>query len=77
MAKIPVALFVGRAFLGPRGAGEPAPALLVGLLAVFVAVNLPFVGWIVNLALTLIGLGGLFAWAMAAFRAGRVAPARV
>ena len=77
LAKIPVALFVGRAFLGPRGAGEPAPALLVGLLAVFVAVNLPFVGWIVNLALTLIGLGGLFAWAMAAFRAGRVAPARV
>lgn len=77
LAKIPVALFVGRTFLGPRGAGEPAPALLVGLLAVFVAVNLPFVGWIVNLALTLIGVGGLFAWAMAAFRASRVAPARV
>jgi len=76
LAKIPIALFLGRTLLGPRGAGGPALALLVGLLAVFVAVNLPFVGWIVNLALTLIGVGGLFAWAVAAYRGSRGAPAR-
>ena len=78
LAKIPVALFVGRTFLGPRGSGKGPPlALLVGLLAVFVAVNLPFVGWIVNLALTLIGVGGLFAWAVAAYRARDVEPVRI
>ena len=77
LAKIPIALFLGRTLLGPRGAGGPALALLVGLLAVFVAVNLPFVGWIVNLALTLIGVGGLFAWALATNRGSRGAPARV
>lgn len=77
LAKIPIALFLGRTLLGPRGAGGPALALLVGLLAVFVAVNLPFVGWIVNLALTLIGVGGLFAWAQSAYRGSRGAPARV
>ena len=76
LAKIPVALFLGRTFLGPRGSGGGAPlALLVGLLAVFVAVNLPFVGWIVNLALTLVGVGGLFAWVVAAYRADGVEPA--
>lgn len=72
-----VALFLGRTFLGPHGAGGTVPALLVGLLAVFVAVNLPFLGWIVNLALTLIGLGGLFAWLLAAWRGGGVEPVPV
>ena len=38
-----------------------AAALLVGLLDVFVPVNLPFIRLIVNLALTLIGVGGLYA----------------
>ena len=77
LGKIPIALFLGRTVLGPRGGGGPTLALLVGLLAVFVAVNLPFVGWIVNLALTLIGVGGLFAWALAAYRGSRAAPSRV
>lgn len=71
LAKIPVALFLARTALGPRGAGGQASALLVGLLAVFVAVNLPFIGWIVNLALTLIGVGSLFAWALSAYRGSR------
>ena len=40
LAKIPVALFLGRTFLGPHGSGSgPLLALLVGLLAVFVAVR--------------------------------------
>ena len=76
LAKIPVAFFLGRTILGPRDPGGPAPALLVGLLAVFVAVNLPFVGWIVNLALTLVGVGVLFAWAMSTYR-GRTEPAGI
>ncbi|MCY4636777.1 MAG: hypothetical protein OXG04_20125 [Acidobacteria bacterium] len=77
LAKIPVALFLARTFLGPRGSGRGAAALLVGLLAVFVPVNLPFIGWIVNLALTLIGVGGLYAWALSAYRGATVAPTRV
>ena len=68
--------FLGRTILGPRDPGGPAPALLVGLLAVFVAVNLPFVGWIINLALTLVGVGVLFAWAMSTYR-GRTEPAGI
>ena len=76
LAKIPVAFFLGRTILGPRDPGGPAPALLVGLLAVFVAVNLPFVGWIINLALTLVGVGVLFAWAMSTYR-GRTGPAGI
>ena len=77
LAKIPVALFLARTVLGPPGYGGPASALLVGLLAVFVAVNLPFIGWIVNLVLTLLGVGGLFAWALAAYRGSGGAAARV
>lgn len=77
LAKIPIALFLGRTLLGPRGPGGPTLALLVGLLAVFVAVNLPLVGWIVNLALTLIGVGGLFAWALAGYRGNGAATAQV
>ena len=75
LAKIPVALFLGRTILGPRGfGGRPPLALLAGLLAVFVVVNLPFIGWIVNLALILIGVGGLFAWSVAACRGGSAVP---
>lgn len=77
LAKITVAILLGRAFLGPRNSGRGAAALLVGLLAVFVAVNLPIVGWIANLGLTLFGVGALFAWALAAYRGAAVAPARV
>jgi cytoskeletal protein CcmA (bactofilin family) len=77
LAKIPMAVFLGRTILGPRGSGGGPPlALLVGLLAVFVAVNLPFVGWVVNLALTLIGVGWLFAWALSASRSRSAVPAR-
>lgn len=76
LAKLPVAFFLGRTILGPRDPGGPAAALLVGLLAVFVAVNLPFVGWIINLALTLVGVGVLFARVMSTYR-GRTEPAGI
>ena len=75
LAKIPVALFLGRTILGPSGRGGLVPALLVGLLAVFVAVELPFVGWVIDLALTLIGVGVLCTWVLGAYRASRTVPA--
>ena len=75
LAKIPVALFLGRTILGPSGHGGLAPALLVGLLAVFVAVELPLIGWVIDLALTLIGVGVLCTWVLAAHRASRAVPA--
>ena len=75
LAKIPVALFLGRTILGPSGRGGLVPALLVGLLAVFVAVELPVIGWVIDLALTLIGVGVLCTWVLRAYRASRTVPA--
>ncbi len=72
----PTGLEVGDA-LRRAARADRAAALLVGLLAVFVPVNLPFIGWIVNLALTLIGVGKLYAWALSEYRGATVAPARV
>ena len=70
LAKIVVALFLGRTFVGANGPGGLPAALVVGLTTVLVAVNLPFVGWIINVTLTLIGTGALFSWIADAFRAG-------
>ena len=70
LAKIAVALFLGRTFVGTSGSGGLFRALVVGLAAVLVAVNLPFVGWIINVTLTLIGTGVLFSSVADAFRAG-------
>ncbi len=70
LGKIAVALFLGRTFVGTSGSGGLLPALVVGLAAVLVAVNLPFVGWIINVTLTLIGTGALFSSISDAFRAG-------
>ena len=61
IAKIVLAGFLGRALLGAQGEQRPAPALalLAGLVLVLIAVNLPFVGGIINFLLTLLGLGAL------------------
>ena len=75
LAKIPVALFLGRTILGPGGRGGLVLALLVGLLAVFVAVELPVIGWVIDLALTLIGVGVLCTWVLETYRASRAVPA--
>ena len=48
--------------MGVNGPGGVPAALVVGLTTVLVAVNLPFVGWIVNVTLTLIGAGALSGW---------------
>ena len=76
LAKIVVAMLLGRAFVGTNGPGGLAAALVVGLTTVLVAVNLPFVGWIINVALTLIGTGALFSGIAYALRAGCSAPTR-
>jgi cytoskeletal protein CcmA (bactofilin family)/anti-sigma factor RsiW len=57
-AKTIVAQIVGRGLL--RNAESPphfAATLFLGLVVVIVAINLPFVGGIINVALTLVGLG--------------------
>ncbi len=61
LAKIVLAGFLGRALLGGQGEQRPSPALalLAGLVLVLIAVNLPFVGGIINFLLTLLGLGAL------------------
>ena len=56
LAKIVVAVFVGRALLGGESASV-GMALLTGLVLVFIAVNLPYVGGLVNVLLDLLGFG--------------------
>ena len=60
LAKIVVAQFLGRTFLGTNAAGGLPPALVIGLATVLIAINLPVVGWIINVTLTLVGTGALF-----------------
>jgi len=57
-AKAVVAQLIGRAlFRGPLGAPHYAATLLAGLTIIMVAINIPFVGGWVSLAVTLLGLG--------------------
>jgi cytoskeletal protein CcmA (bactofilin family) len=58
LATIVIALLLGRALVGANGRGI-AMALLVGLVLVIVAVNLPYVGSLVSLLLTVTGLGAV------------------
>jgi hypothetical protein len=55
LAKIVVGAFVGRSLFQ----GSRFLTLLVGLALIFVAVNIPYIGWIVNILLTLLGLGAM------------------
>jgi len=55
LAKIVVAEVIGRMLFAQDS--RPVLSLLVGLSIVIVAVNLPFIGGIVNFLLTIIGLG--------------------
>lgn len=57
-SKIVVAEIIGRAILrDPDSPPHFAATLITGLIIVIVAVNLPFIGWLANLVLTLVGLG--------------------
>ncbi len=58
-AKVILALQAGRALLGDAAGQRLAAALLLGLFAMVCVVNLPFVGGVLNVLLTLVGLGVL------------------
>jgi cytoskeletal protein CcmA (bactofilin family) len=57
VAKIVIGAFLGRTLLG--GESSQAITLLLGLLLVYAAVNLPYVGGIINILLTGIGFGAI------------------
>jgi len=62
-AKIIVAQFIGQTlFRSPHGTPHYAATLLAGLVIVLIAVNLPWIGWLAGLVLTLVGLGMLVAY---------------
>jgi cytoskeletal protein CcmA (bactofilin family) len=73
LAKILVALMLGRIVLGSNGSANVriGAALLVGLALVIVAVNLPYVGGIVNLLLTITGFGAAVIHIVTSYRAAR------
>jgi anti-sigma factor RsiW len=75
LAKIVIALLVGRALVGASGRGI-ATALLVGLVLVIVAVNLPYVGGLVSLLLTVTGLGVVVVEASRWYRGSGGVPVR-
>ena len=61
LAKIVIAGFLGRSLL-TRGGDTQAPAALIlvaGLVPVFIAINLPYIGGLVGFLLTTLGLGSL------------------
>ena len=58
VAKIVVGAFIGRSLLSAtKYADQIAIVLLVGVTAIIVAINLPWIGGIVNFVLTIVGLG--------------------
>ncbi|MCY3714644.1 MAG: zf-HC2 domain-containing protein [Gemmatimonadetes bacterium] len=61
VSKIVVAHFLGNALLRPQQQGFRSLLLplLAGLVLVLIAVSLPYVGWIINLLLVIIGLGAM------------------
>lgn len=61
LAKILVAAFVGRSLLEKYGDTHPAipVVLLAGLLPIFIAINLPYIGTLINFFLIVLGLGML------------------
>ncbi len=63
-AKTVVAQLIGRQLFKARDGATPhfAATLLAGLVIVLIAVNLPWIGWLAGLVLTLVGLGMLVAY---------------
>ncbi|MCY3555134.1 MAG: zf-HC2 domain-containing protein [Gemmatimonadetes bacterium] len=61
VSKIVVAHFLGNALLRPKQEGVRSLLLplLAGLVLVLIAVSLPYVGWVINLLLVIIGLGAM------------------
>ena len=62
LSKIVIAAFLGSSFIGHRSADPSMPfVLLAGLVPVFVAINIPYVGSIIHFLLMVLGLGALVA----------------
>ncbi len=61
VSKIVVAHFLGHTLLRPKQQGPRSLVLplLLGLVLVLVAVSLPYVGWVINLLLVILGLGAI------------------
>ena len=70
LSKIVLAGFLGRAFLKRQGDSSPAiaVALLAGLVPVFLAINLPYLGGLINFVLVIVGLGALVSTAYQSIR---------
>jgi predicted anti-sigma-YlaC factor YlaD/cytoskeletal protein CcmA (bactofilin family) len=77
LAKIVIAGFLGRSLLASSGDVQPPTTLmlLAGLVPIFVAVNLPYVGGLINFLLVMLGLGALVmkAYQMPRWRAPQAA----
>jgi cytoskeletal protein CcmA (bactofilin family) len=61
LAKIVIAKWIGAAILGAgeNGLSSALLPLLIGLVIVMIAINLPYIGGIINFLLMLIGLGAM------------------
>jgi hypothetical protein len=61
LAKIVIAGFLGRSLLANHGDPQPAKAamLVAGLVPVFVGINLPYIGGVIEFFLVVLGLGAL------------------
>jgi len=71
LAKIFVGAYLGQRLLSAPASSAPsarAMPLLVGLVTVFVAVNLPFVGKLIHLLIMLLGLGLVYLQARSAWK---------
>jgi predicted anti-sigma-YlaC factor YlaD len=73
-SKAVVAQLIGRAmFHGPAGEPHYAATLLAGFVVVLIAINVPYIGGIVNAVLTLVGLGLIVDQLLGGFRHQRAA----
>jgi len=70
LAKILVANFVGRTLLlsDMDRMSSVVLSLLLGLLLVFIAINLPYIGWLIHFLLVIIGFGALILTLFNSFR---------
>jgi cytoskeletal protein CcmA (bactofilin family) len=71
VSKIVMAQIIGRAvFRAPHGPPHYAATLIMGLVMIIVAINLPFIGGITNFVLTLVGFGIIVSLLLARFNRG-------
>jgi hypothetical protein len=70
LAKILVANFIGRTLLlsDMNSLSSVVLSLLVGLLLVFIAFNLPYIGWLIHFLVVVIGFGALIMTIFNSFR---------